>query len=143
MFGITQISKQGSTPTPWARGLRDQIQKWAAGLRPWSQTMVSKGARPWGRGRSGAFQQISPLPPSHLEAGLVFGVVCRDRGTPKSGPASNNSGQFEGTAHEDVGFRGNKKGQKVDPNFAPNIAMEFYCHAFYAPEMKSGESWKM
>ena len=23
------ISKQGSTPTPWARGLRDQIQKWA------------------------------------------------------------------------------------------------------------------
>ena len=26
------------------------------GLRPWSQTMVSKGARPWGRGRSGDFQ---------------------------------------------------------------------------------------
>ena len=23
-----------------------------AGLRPWSQTMVSEGARPWGRGRS-------------------------------------------------------------------------------------------
>ena len=23
------------------------------GLRPWSQTMVSEGARPWGRGRSG------------------------------------------------------------------------------------------
>ena len=23
------FSKQGSTPTPWARGLRDQIQKWA------------------------------------------------------------------------------------------------------------------
>ena len=23
------LSKQGSTPTPWARGLRDQIQKWA------------------------------------------------------------------------------------------------------------------
>ena len=22
------------------------------GLRPWSQTMVSEGARPWGRGRS-------------------------------------------------------------------------------------------
>ena len=22
-------------------------------LRPWSQTMVSEGARPWGRGRSG------------------------------------------------------------------------------------------
>ena len=26
------------------------------GLRPWSQTMVSEGARPWGRGRSGDFQ---------------------------------------------------------------------------------------
>ena len=25
----TLVSKQGSTPTPWARGLRDQIQKWA------------------------------------------------------------------------------------------------------------------
>ena len=27
---LTKISlgKQGSTPTPWARGLRDQIQKW-------------------------------------------------------------------------------------------------------------------
>ena len=23
------FSNQGSTPTPWARGLRDQIQKWA------------------------------------------------------------------------------------------------------------------
>ena len=23
------LSKQGSTPTPWSRGLRDQIQKWA------------------------------------------------------------------------------------------------------------------
>ena len=26
---LTVLSKQGSTPTPWARGLRDQIQKWA------------------------------------------------------------------------------------------------------------------
>ena len=25
----TNLSKKGSTPTPWARGLRDQIQKWA------------------------------------------------------------------------------------------------------------------
>ena len=28
-----------------------------------------------------------------------------------------------------------KKGQKVHPNFSPNITMEFYYHAFYAPEM--------
>ena len=27
------FSKQGSTPTPWARGLRDQIQKWALQTR--------------------------------------------------------------------------------------------------------------
>ena len=46
----------GVYPTPWARGLRDQIQKRApenpscigftvlrGGLRPWSQTMVSEG----------------------------------------------------------------------------------------------------
>ena len=26
---LNEFSKQGSTPTPWARGLRDQIQKWA------------------------------------------------------------------------------------------------------------------
>ena len=28
------------------------------GLRPWSQTMVSEGARPWVRGRSGDWQAI-------------------------------------------------------------------------------------
>ena len=64
---LSKISKQASTPSPWVRGLRDQIQKRAlqtenpscigstvlrGGLRPWSQTMVSEGARPWGRGRS-------------------------------------------------------------------------------------------
>ena len=59
-FGVLEpriLSKKGSTPTPWARGLRDQIQKWARqtqktlfflgflcseggrdhGLRPWSR----------------------------------------------------------------------------------------------------------
>ena len=30
------------------------------GLRPWSQTMVSEGARPWGRGRSGDYD-LFPL----------------------------------------------------------------------------------
>ena len=29
IIDLLLISKQGSTPTPWARGLRDQIQKWA------------------------------------------------------------------------------------------------------------------
>ena len=29
------------------------------GLRPWSETMVSEGARPWGRGRSGDFHDRS------------------------------------------------------------------------------------
>ena len=32
------------------------------------------------------------------------------------------------------GFRG-KKGQKVHPNFAPNITMEFHYHAFFFPEL--------
>ena len=75
-FCLERFSKQGSTPTPWARGLRDQIQKWAlpdpenplflgfsvlrGGLRPWSQTMVSEGARPWGRGRSGDCERLRP-----------------------------------------------------------------------------------
>ena len=50
-----QFSKQGSTPTPWARGLRDQIQKWALPLflgflcSEGIETMVSEGARPCGR----------------------------------------------------------------------------------------------
>ena len=26
-FDLLRLSKQGSTPTPWARGLRDQIQR--------------------------------------------------------------------------------------------------------------------
>ena len=62
------LSKQGSTPTPWARGLPDQSKNGRSrprkpfisrasvlrgGLRPWYETMVSEGARPWGRGRSG------------------------------------------------------------------------------------------
>ena len=71
--GALKFSKKGSTPTPWSRGLRDQIQKWAplrtenplflgfsvlrGGLRPWSETMVLEGARPWGRGRSGDCQK--------------------------------------------------------------------------------------
>ena len=35
--------------------------------------------------------------------------------------------------HENVGFRDNK-GQKVHPNFATNIAMEFRYHTFCAPD---------
>ena len=62
------VSEQGSTPTPWIWSLRDQMQKWAPQtqknplflgfsvlrekLGPWSRTMVSEGARPWGGGRS-------------------------------------------------------------------------------------------
>ena len=45
---------------------------------------------------------------------------------------ANTSGQFEGTAHENVGFRGNK-GQKVHPNFAPNITMEISLPCFSLP----------
>ena len=54
-LGRQMLGKRGSTPTPWARGLRDQIQFSVrrGGLRLWSQTMVSEGARPWGWGRSG------------------------------------------------------------------------------------------
>ena len=56
---IPSLSKQGSSPTPWARGLRDQTQKWVlqtqknplfigfsvlgGGLRPWSQTRPDHG----------------------------------------------------------------------------------------------------
>ena len=61
------FSKQGSTPTPWARGLRDQIQKWALQAETFIsrvfcaqrgiETMVSDhglGRGPtMGRGRSG------------------------------------------------------------------------------------------
>ena len=31
------------------------------GLRPWSQTIVSEGARPWGRGRSGDCEYTSQI----------------------------------------------------------------------------------
>ena len=71
VFGPLSISRKGSTPTPWARGsARPNPQMGApdpenplflgfsvlgGGLRPWFQTMVSEGARPWGRGRSGDY----------------------------------------------------------------------------------------
>ena len=38
---------------------------------------------------------------------------------------------FEGTAHENMGLE-RQKVQKVHPNFAPNITMEFHYHAFCA-----------
>ena len=51
------LSKQGSTPTPWAWGLRDQIQKWALQtqktLYSWgflcSEGYWDHGLRPWSR----------------------------------------------------------------------------------------------
>ena len=46
---------------------------------------------------------------------------------------TNKSEQFEAATHENVGFRG-KKGEKVHPNFATNIAMGFHCHTFCAPD---------
>ena len=63
------LSKQGSTPTSWAWGLRDQSKNGRSrhrrpfmhraysgtvlggGLRPWSETIVLEGAGPWGGGR--------------------------------------------------------------------------------------------
>ena len=44
-------------------------------------------------------------------------------------------GTTDGTMHENMGFRG-KKGQKIHPNFDTNIAMEFHCHTFCAPDFK-------
>ena len=60
VFGVFAIfSKQGSTPTPWARRLQEQIQKGRSrhrksfmhrvySARRGIETMVSEGARPWG-----------------------------------------------------------------------------------------------
>ena len=40
-----------------------------------------------------------------------------------------------------MGFQ-DKKGQKVHPNFATNIAMESHCHAFFAPDLFESP-WKL
>ena len=40
------------------------------GLRPWSQTMVSEGARPWGGGRSGDCEL-------HVSHEICWGSSCR------------------------------------------------------------------
>ena len=47
-----------------------------------------------------------------------LGTKKHGNGNVQANVRANNSGQFEGTAHENVGFRG-RKGQKVHPNFAP------------------------
>ena len=39
-------------------------------LRPWSQTMVSEGARPWGRGRSGDCDRLSQERKRHININL-------------------------------------------------------------------------
>ena len=63
-------------------------------------------------------------------------VLIRDKqkhgnGNVQAKVRANNSGQFEGTAHKNVGFRGNK-GQKVHPNFAPNITILFSLPWFFS-----------
>ena len=50
---------------------------------------------------------------------------------------ANNPEQCEGTTHENMGFRDNRA-QKVHPNFATNIAMEFHDPIFYAPDQRKG-----
>ena len=58
------LSKQGSTPTPWARGLRDQIQKWA--LRTQKNplflgfSVLRRGLRPWSRKGPGHGVGVDP-----------------------------------------------------------------------------------
>ena len=49
----------------------------------------------------------------------------------KTNVRANNSGQFEGTAYKNVGFRG-KRARKFTPTSPPNITMEFHYHAFCA-----------
>ena len=44
------------------------------GLRPWSQTMVSEGARPWGRGRS-EFAEWNFVTHGFLDASAFPGIV--------------------------------------------------------------------
>ena len=86
----------------------------------------------WGIFPGGAkFFFSGPKRPPRKERALCssWGQKKHGNGNVQTKVRANNSGQFEGTAHENVGFRG-KKGQKVHPNFAPNITMEFHYHAF-------------
>ena len=72
------------------------------------------------------------LQPPYLRR-FELGTKKHGNGNVQANVRANNSGPFEGTAHETVGFQG-KKGQKVHPNFDPNITMEFHYHAFCAPD---------
>ena len=83
----------------------------------------------WGRGREAAVGQQWNM----HKLSKVRGKKKHENGNVQANVRANNSGNFEGTAHENVGFRGNK-GQKVHPNFALNITMQFHYHAFCAHE---------
>ena len=65
-------------------------------------------------------------------SGPDLGTKKHGNGNVQAKVRANNSGQFEGTAHKNVGFRG-KKGQKVHPNFAPNITILFSLPCFFLP----------
>ena len=79
--------------------------------------------------------QIEPHNPRTTPAKATFqGQKKHWNGNVQAKARANNSREFEGTTHDNVGFRG-KKGQKVHPNFAPNMTMEFHYHAFCAPEL--------
>ena len=62
--------------------------------------------------------------PLHIRLFSFLGTKKHGNGNVQANIRANDSGQFEGTAHKNVGFRG-KKGQKVHPNFAPNITILF------------------
>ena len=95
---------------------------------PQQTTALLKVPRAWFR-KSGAASGKTPNE----------GPKRRENGNVQANVRANNSGQFEGTAHENVGF-GGKKGQKIHPNFTPNITMEFHCYAFCAPDRKHSKS---
>ena len=115
----------------------EKYSRWGAALKnkskkPWASSFTLSPCRNRCRIGDKIEQQIQTL---RWRLGNL-GTKKHGNGNVQAKVRANNSGQFECTAHENLGFRG-KKDQKVHPNFAPNITMQFHYHAFCAPELRS------
>ena len=68
-------------------------------LRPWSQTMVSEGARPWGRGRSGDCDKYGEHPGDHNHQDFLKSAAIQMGGVLQYKWDSNHGGRKQARNH--------------------------------------------
>ena len=150
-FGlIIQASKKEHKPKPiestdifwWGRGLPRE----GVGAKEFDMSLEAKQIKLFWWDITRDFVGISgKCPKSYHEKKNTYRDKKKawDMAMFRANVPANNSGQFGGAANENVGLSRQKGGQKVHPNFAPNMTMRFHYHAFCAPESLRFNFWPL